>query len=101
MLSVATGCDLRPRQHRRRTRSRDLGDYLRHLSIANGSLMELETEFEAARRLGLLSETEFTLVAKRCGEVGRLLAGLIRSLKRLWNVRRPTPGTRHPTPSNR
>ncbi|PYO44309.1 MAG: diversity-generating retroelement protein bAvd family protein [Gemmatimonadetes bacterium] len=78
-----------------------LGDYLRHLSIANGSLMELETEFEAARRLGLLSETEFTLVAKRCGEVGRLLAGLIRSLKRLWNVRRPTPGTRHPTPSNR
>jgi len=31
-----------------------LGDYLRHLSIANGSLMELETQFLIAVRLGYI-----------------------------------------------
>jgi len=31
-----------------------LGDYLHHLSIANGSLMELETHFLLAGRLGYL-----------------------------------------------
>jgi four helix bundle protein len=33
------------------------GDYLRHLSIAHGSLAELETHLEIARRLGYLEQT--------------------------------------------
>ena len=33
-----------------------LGDYLHHLSIANGSLMELETHLLLAGRLGYLDE---------------------------------------------
>ena len=35
-----------------------LGDYLRHLSIANGSLMEVETQVRVARRLAYLTEAQ-------------------------------------------
>jgi len=64
-----------------------LGDYLHHLSIANGSLMELETQVILATRLGHLSpELERQLLALS-GETGRMLAGLIRSLKRLRKPR--------------
>ena len=35
-----------------------LGDYLHHLSVANGSLMELETHLLITNRLGYLQESE-------------------------------------------
>ena len=58
-----------------------LREYLHHLSIANGSLMELETQIAIALRRGYLDSSE----AQRCfdlsGDVGRLLAGLVRALK--------------------
>ena len=58
-----------------------LREYLHHLSIANGSLMEFETQIAVAFRQGYLGSAE----AQRCfdvsGDVGRLLAGLIRALK--------------------
>jgi len=62
-----------------------LGDYLHHLSVANGSLMELETHLLITNRLGYLPESELTPVFKMTGEVGRMLASLTKSLKR--NVR--------------
>src|SRR5215813_3468593 len=62
-----------------------LGDYLRHLSIANGSLMELETELLAAQRVGYVSGDILVKPLALAGEVGRMLAGLTRSLR--W--RRP------------
>src|SRR5207249_4710475 len=58
-----------------------LGDYLHHLSVANGSLMELETHIHISRRLSYLSpadEDDFLVQAR---EVGRMLGVLIRSLK--------------------
>jgi four helix bundle protein len=58
-----------------------LGDYLHHLSIANGSLMELETHFLLAGRLGYLDEKPIDDLLAQTAEVGRMLAGLIRSLK--------------------
>ena len=58
-----------------------LGDYLHHLSIANGSLMELETHFLLAGRLGYLDEKPIDDLFAQTAEVGRMLAGLIRSLK--------------------
>ena len=61
----------------RRTRA----DYLRHLSIANGSLAELETHMLLAARLGLVSPREIRRVLSTASEVGRLLAGLIRALR--------------------
>ena len=54
--------------------------YARHLAIANGSLTELETQLEIARRLGYLS-AENESVINQAGEVGRMLAGLRRSLQ--------------------
>jgi four helix bundle protein len=58
-----------------------LGDYLHHLSVANGSLMELETHLLLASRLGFVSAREVELLLEKTGEVSRMLSGLIRSLK--------------------
>lgn len=58
-----------------------LGDYLRHLSVANGSLMELETHFLIAERLGFLSSADTAHPTELAPEVGRMLAGLIRKLR--------------------
>jgi four helix bundle protein len=57
-----------------------LGDYLRHLSIASGSLSELETCFEACGRLGYLPRTELNSVLMLTDEIGRMLSGLKRRL---------------------
>jgi four helix bundle protein len=59
-----------------------LGDYLRLLSIANGSLMELETQLIIAEQLDLLHPGVVGEVLKESAELGMMLAGLIRSLKR-------------------
>ena len=53
---------------------RHLSDYLHHLSIANGSLKELETHFLIAERLQMLAN-----------EVGRMLRGLGDELRRRSN----------------
>ena len=54
--------------------------YARHLAIANGSLTELETQLEIARRLGYLTPENESVISQ-AGEVGRMLAGLRRSLR--------------------
>src|SRR5213594_2992071 len=59
-----------------------LGDYLRQLSVANGSLMELETQILIAGRLGYLPADERDILLARTSDVGRMLAGLIAALKR-------------------
>jgi four helix bundle protein len=53
--------------------------YARHLAIANGSLTELETQLEIARRLGYITAENESLI-DQAAEVGRMLAGLRRSL---------------------
>ena len=54
--------------------------YLRHLAIANGSLAELETQLEIAQRLGYIVAQDKSLMSQD-NEVGRMLAGLRRSLQ--------------------
>jgi four helix bundle protein len=56
-------------------------DYLRHLSIANGSLLELETHLIRAAGFGLISPDRLAALVALCVEVGRMLAGLIRKLE--------------------
>ena len=58
-----------------------MGDYLRHLSIANGSLMELETHLLLIGRLGYHSENDAEALIAKCSEVGKMLAGLSKSLR--------------------
>ncbi|MDQ3697654.1 MAG: four helix bundle protein [Gemmatimonadota bacterium] len=61
----------------RRTRP----DYLRHLSIANGSLLDLETHIMLAARFSLVQQHEIQRALSLSSVVGRLLAGLIRRLR--------------------
>lgn len=58
-----------------------LGDYLRHLSIANGSLKELETHLILVGRLGYRAENEAEPLLARCTEIGKMLSGLSKSLR--------------------
>lgn len=61
---------------------RHLGDKLRFLSVANGSLKELETEVKIAMRLGFLGEMQAAGFAASSQELGRMMAGLLKSLRR-------------------
>ncbi|HUL03994.1 MAG TPA: four helix bundle protein [Gemmatimonadales bacterium] len=58
-----------------------LGDYLRHLSIANGSLMELETQVQIAATLRYVQKDAAARVLERAARIGKLLSGLTRALK--------------------
>ncbi|WP_375058496.1 four helix bundle protein [Zobellella sp. DQSA1] len=72
-------------------------EYAHFLSIARGSLNELDTQMEIACRLGLLSETHD--VFRQLDRTFRLLNGLQSSIKkkleswqRLYRSRAPNPG---------
>ena len=56
------------------------GDYLRHLSIARGSLMEVETLITLTVRLGLLQREAIVPVWDQAQRVGMMLNKLIDSL---------------------
>ena len=56
-------------------------DFVRFLSIAHGSVREVETQLLLAARLGLLSQEVIEPSIELAAEVGRLIAGLARSLK--------------------
>ena len=58
-----------------------LGDYLHHLSMAKGSLMELETHLLIASSLSYLGKNDLEPVFTRTVELGKMLAGLSRNLK--------------------
>jgi four helix bundle protein len=58
--------------------NREFRHFLRHL---RGSLAELETQMLIARRKIYLSEPRASELLRRASEVGRILNGLIRSLK--------------------
>ena len=60
---------------------RTTADFLRHLSIAYGSLCEVETQILIAQRLRYVAQEKTENVLSRAGEVGRILNGLIASLE--------------------
>ena len=57
-------------------------EFANHLSIAYGSLREVETQALIAERLGYLPSEKVKLLLDRTAEVGRLLNGLSNSLSR-------------------
>jgi four helix bundle protein len=57
------------------------GDYLHHLSMARGSLMEIETHLKIAVRLRFVTEEAMRPSWDNAQEVGRLLTALIASLQ--------------------
>jgi four helix bundle protein len=60
---------------------KNLGEYIQHLSIANGSLKELETHLLIAGRLHYIKDDEIIPALEGCSEIGRMLAGLMRKLR--------------------
>ena len=54
-------------------------DYIKHLRIARGSLMELDTQYELAVSLSMIRAETSTL--EMIKEVDRILQGLVRSLE--------------------
>jgi four helix bundle protein len=55
-------------------------EFLHHLSIAYGSLMEVETQILIAARLGYLSREGANSITEQTAEVGRLINGLSNAL---------------------
>ena len=57
-------------------------EYLHHLSIATGSLAEVETFLELATRLGFTKQVEVETLMETIAEERRMLRGLQRSLRK-------------------
>lgn len=55
-------------------------DFTRFLSIARGSMAEVETQLELAVRLNLLEQEAVDPVASKCDKLGRILRGWRKSL---------------------
>jgi four helix bundle protein len=57
-------------------------EFLNHLSMARGSLMELETHLMLSQRVGLLPPTELEKLLTLTDRMSRMLSGLRKALER-------------------
>ena len=57
-------------------------EFIHHLSIAYGSLMEAETQIQIAVNLSYIGQIEADKLIEQAAEVGRLMNGLSRSLRK-------------------
>jgi four helix bundle protein len=57
-------------------------EYIHHLRFSKGSVNELQTQIELARRLQIATEAEAATMISDVEEVGRMLNGLVNSLRR-------------------
>ena len=57
------------------------GSFVQFLRIAQGSLKETETHLLLSERLALLTAEQAAAAMKTCGEIGRMLRSLIRTLQ--------------------
>lgn len=56
-------------------------DSKRFLQISNGSVFELQTQLEIAKRLRFISENDFNMIFSLTREIEAMLSSLIRKLK--------------------
>jgi four helix bundle protein len=59
-----------------------LRDYVRCISIARGSLAEVQTQLELITRLGYIAESDLTNARELTDHVGRMLTRLFMALRR-------------------
>jgi four helix bundle protein len=57
-------------------------DFLHFLAVANGSVAEAETQLVIAQRLGYLDDRTTCALLEQSAEIGRLINGLKKALKR-------------------
>ena len=74
--SVSVPANIAERAGRRST-----GEFIQFVGIARGSLAELETLFVVAGRLGYLEDGVLERLLSDVAEVGRMLTGLMQSLR--------------------
>jgi four helix bundle protein len=70
-------------------------EFIQHLSIAYGSLAEIETHVQIAQRLNYLPASDTRRLLDCTSEVGRLMNGLLRHLRS--HRRQPKSDLRNPT----
>ena len=56
--------------------------FLQHLSIAYGSLAELETHIQIAERLNYIKKGKADNILDQAAEIGRMLNGLRKSIEK-------------------
>ena len=56
-------------------------EFINYLQMAQGSLSELDTQLERARRLGYLAQDSWTMLDRRVEWIDKMLSGLIRHQK--------------------
>ncbi|MFO0427364.1 MAG: four helix bundle protein [Planctomyces sp.] len=61
---------------------RSTGAFLNHLSIARGSLMELETHLILSEKLNFVSSATIEETLQMTSEISRMISGLMQSLER-------------------
>lgn len=66
-------------------------EFIHHLSIAYGPLMEVETQILIAARLGYLSRQDANQITEQTPEVGRLVNGLSEALTSKQQATNATP----------
>ena len=57
-------------------------EFVQMLSRARGSVLEVQTQIEIARNLGFLANEKFEELLAKADEVGRVINGLIRSIRK-------------------
>ena len=70
-------------------------DFLRHLSIASGSLAEFETLVTVAKGLSYIAPPEHDVLIQRSEEISRMIRGLQKQLRRRVSGSSSPP---HPSP---
>lgn len=71
-------------------------EFLHHLSIANGSLAELETHIQIAERLGYIKGRAIQETSLQSDQVARMITGLRKSLKARQHNQKPTTRNQQP-----
>ena len=61
-------------------------EFLQHLSIACGSLAELETHIQIASRLDYIDERDLMRAMTKTAEIGRMLNGLRKAIETKLNT---------------
>jgi four helix bundle protein len=57
-------------------------EFANYIHMARGSLSELDTQMELAKRLGYLDEETFVFIDERMDRIDKMITGLIRHLSK-------------------
>ena len=58
-------------------------EFIQFLHMAQGSLSEMDTQLEVAKRLGYIKSKDYNCLFDTSNEIGKMITGLIKSLKKI------------------